>query len=327
MDPDDTSGLALRRHVPGNTRPLRCWSALQVRQVCSLLEAELARWCAAWGWPRPVHVRPAPLESLDSENADVAAAVAWSMLHAAATYDAQVWIGLPRNAVAEVRSILLGADANARLPQTPDSVAGLPFVASMASSLAQRAWNDHLEGLRRMLAEPESPSSGTPQAPADVSAWPDALVAWKRAWSGALRIEVSLLTGPCTLVLGCERVAAILGGTTHTRRAFPKSAQAALVSLRDALSRRTFKLTADLGAVELSLGDLRSLRAGDVIPLPHALDQPLAVRSGSGPVLCRAWLGRQGSRRALRLERQESPAVAPQTEQPHESRTRSRSHA
>jgi len=70
--------------------------------------------------------------------------------------------------------------------------------------------------------------------------------------------------------------------------------------LNSALSRSSVHLDIVLEGVELELGQLLDLRAGDVLTLPHPLDQPLWARCGGAP-MARAVLGQDQGRVCVQL--------------------------
>jgi len=235
-------------------------------------------------------------------------ATGWQLLIDASAPAEQVWLRLPRTAEAEVRAVLFGCEAGAPLAgSVPPTATGEP---GLADALACDAWMALLGGLRDLLAPPGAlrPEVG-PLAQFHPAAWVAAAAACQHPWSGALEFDLPLLgeahNDPFRVLIGGQRVAAMRAGdqrvTPAATQACAAAGQPSLASLRQALARHPVALTARLDAVELSLGDLRGLRPGDVIPLPHLLDRPLAVHSTDGAALCHAWLGRNGERRALQL--------------------------
>lgn len=68
----------------------------------------------------------------------------------------------------------------------------------------------------------------------------------------------------------------------------------------DALRDRRLTVRACMAPIELKLGTLADLRAGDLIPLSHGLHEPLTLRTGITP-LFRVHLGRSGARRAVQI--------------------------
>ena len=70
-----------------------------------------------------------------------------------------------------------------------------------------------------------------------------------------------------------------------------------------AIAARSVTLRVELAPVEVDLGTLQSLRVGDVLTLPHRLEQPLDLHAPDAPatVACTAYLGSRDGRRAVEL--------------------------
>lgn len=308
-------------------RPLLHVSSRRVAQLGAALEHVLTTWCEAWDWPR--RARPAVVEAWrDAEDGALSAsphkrfgssAAGWQLLCDASVPAAQVWIRLPRTAEAEVRGVLFGGEAGAPpAGGTSSTATGEP---DLAGTLARNAWSGLIAALCDLLAPKSSAfdpmvtgRTGTWPMPQPVSgeagAWCAAVAAFGRPWSGALEFDLPLLgdarNDPFRVLIGGRRVAAILAGEQVCAGATATgvdavTGQPSLAPLRQALARHTLALSAQLDAVELTLGDLRSLRPGDVIPLPHRLDHPLTAHGPDGVALCSAWLGSKGPRRAVQL--------------------------
>lgn len=125
-----------------------------------------------------------------------------------------------------------------------------------------------------------------------------------RAWAGGVRIALPhfdtvalYLTGPAVARLDPPRAAPL-----------PTSG-APLTALTAAAAQADAVLAARLHPVELTLGAIGSLRVGDVVVLPHALERPLDVVTADGAVLCEAYLGRVGAHRSLELLPRHAPAA------------------
>lgn len=74
------------------------------------------------------------------------------------------------------------------------------------------------------------------------------------------------------------------------------------VPLGKALAGQTVAVQVGLSSVALRLGDLASLSEGDIVRLPHALHEPLAVSLAAGHMpLCAGWLGQRHGLKALEL--------------------------
>lgn len=117
-----------------------------------------------------------------------------------------------------------------------------------------------------------------------------------RAWAGGVRIALPHF----------DTVAVYLTGPAVSRLDPPRSAPlptsgAPLTPLTAAAAAADAVLAVRLHPVELTLGAIGSLRVGDVVVLPHALERPLDVVTADGAVLCEAYLGRLGAHRSLEL--------------------------
>jgi len=134
------------------------------------------------------------------------------------------------------------------------------------------------------------------------------------AWSGAVRIDFLLhgSTGPLRFCAWLSPACAA-GWCAVPRPAEAASAVAAagaartpLVAVQAVLASRAVRLSVQLTPVELDLGSLQSLSVGDVIALPHRLDEPLQVTVDLGDApsktpWCRAHLAQRGGRLVAEL--------------------------
>lgn len=166
--------------------------------------------------------------------------------------------------------------------------------ASVAEDLVRAAWRDLERRLGGLV--PPRPPTADPARPPAFSPWSGALLLTFPWWDAELWL---LLDG-----------AAVEHRLAPTRRA-PAPA-GGLVPVWRALSRRPASIQVLAGSFELDLGTLASLRPGDVIRIPQALDQPLDVLAVGAPdqpptPIGAAFLGRVGDRRAVELVRR-SPA-------------------
>jgi len=117
-----------------------------------------------------------------------------------------------------------------------------------------------------------------------------------REWAGGVRVTLP----------GLDDLALYLGGMAVARLDPPKRKRPAvekppLTALGTAIGPAATALRAQLRPVELTLGQIRSLQLGDVVVLPHALDQALEVRTDAGTLVCEAYLGRMGRHRSLEV--------------------------
>jgi hypothetical protein len=162
---------------------------------------------------------------------------------------------------------------------------------SIAAEIGQEALAHLVTALRTALAIVgaadgfDLPSSAT-TLPQDVL----------REWAGGVRVTLR----------GLDDLALYLGGMAVARLNPPKRKRPAgekrpLVALGAAVGPAAAVLRAQLQPVELTLGQIRSLQLGDVVVLPHALDQALEVRTDGGTLVCEAYLGRMGRQRSLEV--------------------------
>ncbi|MBV8634726.1 MAG: FliM/FliN family flagellar motor switch protein [Burkholderiaceae bacterium] len=157
--------------------------------------------------------------------------------------------------------------------------------SDIAEHIAREASNDLSSSLLRRL------SSSAAILQADAGSPP----AWLfRRSAGAAWLKVS--TGGKSL--GILIPNALLPG--RTRPAAP-AAREPVVPLAQALTGTTAHLRAELGQVQMSLGQLTSLEIGDVITLPIGIDQPLRIFAGKRRLVGQAYLGKQDGHRAVEM--------------------------
>jgi len=162
---------------------------------------------------------------------------------------------------------------------------------SIAAEMSQAALDDLVRGLRGVLGVEAVPERFDLAAVA--TTLPDEAF---RLWSGGVRVG---LPGFADLALYLDGAA--VAGLVPAKQAVPVSAKAPLTPLLDAAREHTVAIQARLHGVELTIGQLKSLQVGDVVVLPHALEEPLQIVASSGSTVCHAYLGRSGSQRALEV--------------------------
>jgi flagellar motor switch/type III secretory pathway protein FliN len=85
------------------------------------------------------------------------------------------------------------------------------------------------------------------------------------------------------------------------RRIVGRGAAASLSTLANALQAKRVTVYLQVGELPLTLGELATAGAGDILTLDAPLDHPLKVQLADGTALCSAFVGQQNGRRALRL--------------------------
>ncbi|MCE3261338.1 MAG: fliM [Pseudoduganella sp.] len=121
---------------------------------------------------------------------------------------------------------------------------------------------------------------------------PDLVRAAFRPGSGVALLTVQLEAATLRLLLPAA------GRAAAARRA-PSGKP--VVPLARALHATPVRLQAEVGSVELTLGHLRLLAPGDVIPLAAPLTQPLGLRVVQGALVGHGHLGVSEGRRALAM--------------------------
>lgn len=286
----EAGALLPPRNSGGHVSPLRAWTAAQQALLKRSLADTLAAWQADWGVAGSA---VAAQVELHDGFADLAGQASARKVRDAA------------QAERVLHNLLFGDRAYASFNATESS--------TVAGQLAEAAWQDWLQRLARLLGFPDGAhgaSSGFFASPG-TSAAPDAVAPWPSPWSGDLlawlpwgreTLELRLRADGVENVLrrGAAELAGAAGGSTVP--------VAPPIPVDRALAGRSLRVRGELGTVTLALGQLQELGLGDVVALPHRLDQPLELRladSGSpqGLLLCRAWLGQAQGRIALELAR------------------------
>ncbi len=265
---------------PGRVRSLRWRSDAALLAAADKLHRALGPWAEGWG---------VSLQDVQARNAapgDVPASS--SQQHRLAAGAARLWqLGGVGVGSAALASMLFG--------EPPADARG---GSSLADELASRAWQDLLDAVSAAFPLTESAS---PTAVVDDT---------ERAWSGAVRLDFAVRSDGVESSF-CLRLDAALadawcsgGLSAGAARSTPPRAPA--VAVAAVVADRPVRVSVHLSAVELNLGALQSLAVGDVIRLPHRLDEPLQVNvdlddAPSRTALCRAHLAQKHGRLVAEL--------------------------
>ena len=261
-------------------RPLRHWSDAALARARASVERTWNDWCVRW------QLESGEASALNACDDEALPGVAWqrvagqSMWLAASASDAASPEGV-------LKAALFGQGSAQSTAESPVALAvSAEAVADLLRSLGQLA-NASSAGKRSADAG-ESPSGGD-----------------SRRWSGALGIRLATVgDGHATSWrLHCsESVASVLCGGMPPAPARP---HAPLVGVAAALEKQTLAFRVCLEDTPLTLGNVQSLRIGDVLPLAHRLDQPLRVMAPlaatDAPSFCAAYLGSLDNFRAVEL--------------------------
>jgi len=179
----------------------------------------------------------------------------------------------------------------------PD-VRGRGVQAPIARTVAKDALDDWLSTLEAWLGV-------RPQAGARLDA-NEHRRSFAAQWSGCLLLSIPGPGGTWHLYLGQPLVRRLVGAVAGAARAAPTDRPRP--ELAPAILGRELSLRVSLTDASLNLGQLRDLRLGDLITLPHALNEPAVVSVEGGPAVGHAWLGRQHDRVAAEFV---DPRVVP----------------
>ncbi|HWW08328.1 FliM/FliN family flagellar motor switch protein [Collimonas sp.] len=295
-------------------RTIHWWPEADLVRLVQTLDVARARWRSAWLDQLPPHAKDEVVTDIVcilAHQADTQpGAGSWQPLFAEnEDGDSQVWFDASQVSGEALSAVLLKMTA----PQSL-SAKGAP---GLVAELVQAAWQDCIKALRSALGNASVlyPESGKQLPFGTGDCVGEALPArHMSAWSGAVRVSLPWCGLQLALHIGPGRVSSLLGADKKEASPAAPAASNPLVPLHKALSQQETSLRLELSAVELDLGSLQALVVGDVIPLPHKLEQPLAVNGEDGKLLCGAFLGQQRGMRAIELVRAnagEFPPAAP----------------
>ena len=281
-------------HSVETARPLRWWSEAQLGEAALALEKALRAWEQDWGLQQPHAAQDAVRCGMASVGADASASWKPVALDAALEPACDLWwdiaAGGPR---ADPVLLLVAALFNTSVEPSPLSAHGA--VSEMAAEAARAAWSDLWARIAEALAVRVPVTAPAMQADSLATLQPAA--ALFRPWSGAVVITLHWCAQEMRILLGGGEAAALLA------REAPEAAAPAkpLAPVWHAVAGLASTVRAELAPVELTLGAIKSLRVGDVVELSHTLDRPLVAKTADGGVLCEAFLGKLGERRAIEL--------------------------
>ncbi len=194
--------------------------------------------------------------------------------------DAGAWVGAAAGQVAALVRGVFGSEPGAQEP------------FGCALSVAEEALEDMARRLLALLLgrEPGAPSPARLRDPAGVPA---------SARFGDLSLRVLVLGADLHFVASAEAAMAAIG---RLRAAAGRSTVAAQpVSRHQAVEGARITVEAMLASTEIALPDLLAMREGDVVLFPHAIGEPVLIRTVDGKPVGRAALGACEGRRAALL--------------------------
>ena len=270
-------------------RPLRHWPEAALERGRGHVERIWSAWCGRW------QLASAGVRARNACDAEALPGATW---HRVATHPlwlstASVETGTPAD---WLQAALFGAASagSARIAHDVAAEAMADLVRGLSQLVNGNANDKHV------ASAGEAPSMG------------DA-----RRWSGALGVQLTAHADARTLSLALQIGDVVAANICGSMRPAPEPPRGSLSGVTDALGGRRLGLRVLLQDTPLTLGSLKMLRIGDVLPLAHRLDQPLRVvashPAADAVPFCAAYLGSRGNYRAVEL----IPTVtAPQSSNP-----------
>lgn len=286
---------------------LKYWSLAQLNAVSAVVAAALSSWRQAWAMREPGaadqsitcvnlgaghrHARALaywqPLHQdevmprADAKTEHVSAVRAWLRFDAHETASADL-----RSGPEVLHQALFGETAKA----TALSSTGVP-TGEIAAEIVDAAWRDLLAKLSRALHIPAQAADLLPQ---QALPSPDS-----KLWQGAVQIELPWHGRLLCLHLNAACVAAMVPARQALLAVPAASPPPALMP---ALAQQVLSVSVQMTPLEISIGDLQSLRINDVVLLPHRLDQAVLVGIKDGRDLACGFLGKSRGNWAIEWE-------------------------
>lgn len=177
------------------------------------------------------------------------------------------------------------------LPTAVSNLGSAYSESSVAQSIAKDAWVDWRSRLETILGG-DAMWDDTPVAPG-----------WT-TWNGHLKIHLPWWSGTWSLDLPAKSVQLLLGEGQASKPVDLKRLPP-LVSLGKAIAEESVRLDVQFKPISLTLGQIQALRFGDVVPINHRLENPIAVEihkeDSAMHLLCYAWLGQRDGMVAVEL--------------------------
>jgi len=259
--------------LPGSHAPLQWWSAAALDTLSRRIDPLWRAWATRWDLP---------VESVQSFNA-----------HEVPAEPALVWQPWQADACAVTPWAWVAVATDTPVAAIVRLAFGSGEAPSIAAEVAGRAWCEFGDEVARLMGR--APSGGLPPFGRPRST----------AWSGEVRVRLGWGRGDVPalwLHLAADAVAPMV---RDTQRRWSGRLPQVTASVLGAIAHQPVTLRVELGATELDLGTLQSLRVGDVLTLSHRLDSPLTLRpaDAQAPVACVGYLGARNGRRAIEVVR------------------------
>lgn len=267
----------------GAVHKLRWWAAAQLDLISKKIDMVNADWSKDWLANGESQSALTRLASVSTKKLDTSAG--WRQVSGAG---AQVfWMQTPPRHLEHLQDALFSASESAPVSSKSRGATG-KHVASLA-------WEEYLSKLTELLSPAKAEmTAGTP---------PQNLY---KSWSGAVQLEIQWCGVKMVLVLNQACVEQLLGTDglaedENKRKLTRKVPSSKLQSIVQAVQDKKIRIRVELSPCDIELGNLQHIQVGDVIPLPHGLEQPLQVRFANGDALCLAFLGRRSNKKAIEV--------------------------
>lgn len=306
--------------VQPSTRPapLRWWSSKQRQLLVSAMEKLLEAWALDWGLAQNSQEAVRCCMAFEEGHGVAHSSAPWNpvFVSGAAQQTPELWwhssvatrlgdlsVGAEkrtRNAgEGDLLSVLLGAlfDSHSEGKEAKSTVG---VSAGVANETAMLAWAD----LWRRIFHTLQASSVTEPPPVRPEHQPLLVPASQcfERWSGAVSVSLSLGGQDFRILLGGNEMEGFLR-YSESDPARSLAQRLPVIPVWQAVSSLPCVVRTELAPVELSLGAFKALRIGDVVELPHPLDQPLLIKAAGGGLLFEAFLGKVSPHRAVELLR------------------------
>ncbi|MBC3911118.1 FliM/FliN family flagellar motor switch protein [Undibacterium umbellatum] len=267
----------------GAVHKMRWWVAAQLDLISKKIDMVNADWSKDWLATGESHSVLASLASASTKKQETSAG--WRQVSGEG---AQVfWMQTPPRHLEHLQDALFSASESAPVSSKSRGATG-KHVASLA-------WEEYLSKLTELLSRAKAEmTAGTP---------PQNLY---KSWSGAVQLEIQWCGVKMVLVLNQACVEQLLGTDglaedENKRKLTRKVPSSKLQSIVQAVQDKKIRIRVELSPCDIELGNLQHIQVGDVIPLPHGLEQPLQVRFANGDALCLAFLGRRSNKKAIEV--------------------------
>ncbi len=269
--------------MPGEVHKLRWWGAGQLDLICKKIDVLNGGWSKDWLANGESHSAIAKLASESPNKQEILAD--WRQVSGVGAQT--FWMQIPSRHLEHLQHAMFTASGSASISPNSKGVVG--------KSVADQAWEDYLGRLTDLLSS----------ARVDISAGVPPQNLFK-TWSGAVQLEIQWCGVKLVLVLSQACVEQLLGpdvlAESENKRRLSRTAPTSkLLSIAQAVQHKKVRIRVELSSCDIELGNLQQIQVGDVIPLPHGLEQALQVKFASGDALCLAFLGTRATKKAIEV--------------------------